>query len=278
MTTDISSSLAERAEIEAYTDFVAGTPAATRDLLGVARFNVGGGLVTTVRGDSTRFWTKAGGLGFVEPVTVDLVTQVCDFFHAQGLPRGTFLLAPSVLPADWPEICAKLDIIEGGRYVKLVCHVDSLLDRSTLLDPALRVGPVNVAHAHEWSSVMMRTFGFLDDGMVEVGASMIGRPDWHPFAVWDGDEIVATAATHVYEDSAHIFGAATVPQARGRGAQSALLHARALAAKAAGCQWLVAETGAEQPQQHSTSLHNMLRAGFRPLYERANWVWQTKSH
>jgi GNAT superfamily N-acetyltransferase len=277
VTTGISVSLAERAEIEAYADFAAGTPAAARDLLGMAEFRVGGGRVMTVRNDSTRFWTKAGGFGFAEPVTVDLVAQVCDFFRAQDMPRGTLLLAPSVLPGDWADIRAKLDIAEGGRYVKLVCDVDSVLDRSSLLDPALRVGPVDVAQAREWSSVMMRTFGFTDDGMVDMGASAIGRPDWHPFAVWDGDEIIATAATHIHEDSAHMFGAATVQRARGRGAQSALLHARAQVARAAGCRWLIAETGAEGPQQHSTSLHNMLRAGFQPFYERVNWAWRPDS-
>jgi hypothetical protein len=35
----------------------------------------------------------------------------------------------------------------------------------------------------------------------------------------------------------------------------------------------VAETGAKGPGEHNTSLHNRLRAGFEPLYERTTWVW-----
>lgn len=69
-------------------------------------------------------------------------------------------------------------------------------------------------------------------------------------------------------------GGATLPRARGRGAQSALIAARALAARAAGCDWLVAETFAERPGEHNSSLRNMLRAGMTTRYERRNWVWR----
>jgi GNAT superfamily N-acetyltransferase len=71
-----------------------------------------------------------------------------------------------------------------------------------------------------------------------------------------------------------MFGGATLPEARGRGAQSALLTARVRAATGEGCRWLVAETGAEGPGEHNPSLHNMVRVGFEPLYERANWLWR----
>jgi GNAT superfamily N-acetyltransferase len=107
-----------------------------------------------------------------------------------------------------------------------------------------------------------------------MAASSVGRPKWRSYAVWEGERIIATGSLYVNRDYADMFGAATVPDARGRGAQFALLAARAREAKTAGCQWLVAETGAEKPGTHNTSLHNMLRAGLRPLYERVSWTWR----
>jgi hypothetical protein len=65
-----------------------------------------------------------------------------------------------------------------------------------------------------------------------------------------------------------------LPEFQGRGAQSALIAARMRAAIDAGCGLLVAETGDEQPGEHNTSLHNLLRLGFRVLYKRQNWVWR----
>jgi len=85
--------------------------------------------------------------------------------------------------------------------------------------------------------------------------------------------IIAVGSVFCNGECADMFGAATLPEGRGRGAQSALLTVRARAARAAGCRWLVAETGAEGPSGHNTSLRNMLRAGFEPLYDRITWVW-----
>ena len=69
-------------------------------------------------------------------------------------------------------------------------------------------------------------------------------------------------------------GAATLEEARGRGAQSAFMERRVADARAAGCQWLSAETWQEFDGQHNPSLHNMLRAGFVEVYDRGNFIWR----
>lgn len=122
---------------------------------------------------------------------------------------------------------------------------------------------------------MMTTFGFTTPpAMIDMAASCVGRPNWQQYAVWEGERIIAVGSVFVHGNCADIFGGATLPEARRRGAQSALLTARVRAAQAAGCRWLVAETGAEGPGEHNASLHNMLRAGFEPLYERVTWLWR----
>ncbi|MER6159534.1 hypothetical protein ABT147_28960 [Streptomyces sp. NPDC001868] len=75
---------------------------------------------------------------------------------------------------------------------------------------------------------------------------------------------------------AHMFAGATLPDARGRGAQSALLAARLRAAPAEGCRWIVAETGVEGPGEHNPSLRNLVRAGFEPMYDRPDWLWHAR--
>lgn len=77
----------------------------------------------------------------------------------------------------------------------------------------------------------------------------------------------------VRDTVAQFFAGATLPHARRRGGQSALLAARARVAQEAGCEWLVAETGTEAPGMHNSSLHNLRRMGFRVLYERQAWLW-----
>lgn len=279
MTTTVPIGLAEQTEIEAYADFAAGAPTPVRDLLGIGSLRVGPVLALAIREDPSRFFNRAGGFGTGEPITADVPAQVCDFYREQGVPQGAFMIAPPLLPADWASTARKLNLTEGGRFVKLGCDTEtalSALGSVRPLDPGLRLGPVESHQADEWATVMMTTFGFTAPDMIDMAASCVGRPNWHQYAVWDGERIIAVGSIFLNGECADMFGGATLPEGRGRGAQSALLAARARAAQAAGCRWLVAETGAEAPGDHNTSLHNMLRTGFEPLYERATWLWRER--
>jgi GNAT superfamily N-acetyltransferase len=279
VTAEITPALAERAEAEAYYSFEAGAPAAVQAALGMKRLRIGGGVALAVPGDPTRFWSKVIGLGFEEPVTAGLLARVTDFYRAQGMAQAVIQIAPDRLPADWAATGARLGITaSGSAQVKLTGDIDTVTAATadTKLDAGLRVGPVAAGQEAEWAAVMLSVFGFPAGHQEEMARAAIGQPDWRAFAVWDGDAIVATAGLHLYQGTGHLFGGATRPEARGRGAQSALIAARARAARQAGCQWIIGETGREAAGQHSPSLHNMLRAGLRLRYERPNWTWRDR--
>ncbi|HEY1570443.1 MAG TPA: hypothetical protein VGG05_03805 [Pseudonocardiaceae bacterium] len=254
----LSTDLAERIEIEAYTDFAS----AARDL-STRRF--GPALALAVPDDPTGFWCKAGGFD-----TLTHLVEVCDFFESTGVATANLAIAPDRLPTNWPDMADRLGLTEGERKVKMAAEVDQVTTRSTL-DPALRVAPVERQDADQWAGVMMRTFEMPE--MAGMAAAAIGRPNWHAYAVWAGDEIVAVASGFSHAGATNMFGGATVPKARARGAQSALLAARAQVARQENIRWLVAETEADP---HNPSLRNLHRAGFRPLYERTTWLWRRR--
>ncbi|MFJ6723766.1 N-acetyltransferase [Streptomyces sp. NPDC091281] len=277
MTTTVPFGLAEQTEIRAYTDFAAGSPTHLREALGIATLRVGPALALVIRADPSRFFNRVGGFRPDEPITPDTVARVCDFYREQGVPQGSFMIAPSMLPPDWAATAEKLNLTEGNRLVKLGLDIEAAApaaDGTRPLDPGLRVGPVGPDEAEEWATVMMTTFGLTGPGLIDMAAACVGRPDWRQFAVRDGARIIAVGSVFVNGVCADMFGGATLPEGRGRGAQSALLAARVAAARSAGCRWLVAETGAEGPGEHNSSLHNMLRTGFQPLYERTTWLWR----
>lgn len=78
---------------------------------------------------------------------------------------------------------------------------------------------------------------------------------------------IATAAMNIQDDVALLAGASTIPDARCRGAQAALLTERLRHAAAAGC--TVAAMGA---QVGSGSQRNAERNGFRIAYTRTKWA------
>jgi hypothetical protein len=282
MTVSISPALIEQAEGESYADFEAAAPAAARAALGTRQLRIGGGVALAMPNDPSGFWSKTLGLGFAEPVTARLLDQVIGFYREQAMSAATLQIAPEVLPTDWPDICASLNICgAGSAWVKLVGDLDTVVPLSRTaaarLDAGLRVAEVTAPQAREWAQVMFRVFSLPAEPQLEMAIGCVGRPGWHTFAVFDGSAIVATASLHIFGGAGHLFGGATLPRARGRGAQSALIAARAVAAQEAGCAWLIGETGAEAPGEHNSSLHNMLRAGMNARYQRKNWKWRSSA-
>jgi GNAT superfamily N-acetyltransferase len=277
MKTTVPINLAEQTEIGAYVDFLTSAPASVQEALGISSLHIGSALALAIREDPSPFFNRAGGFGAGEPITADVLAEVRDFYRKQGVSQCAFVIAPSLLPPDWASTVAQLNLTNGHRYVKLGYDTETTLsagDGIAALDPGLRVGLIEPHQANEWATVLMTTFGFITPGMIDMAASSVGKPNWRHFAVWDGERIIAVGGLFINGECADMFGGATSPEYRGRGAHSALLAIRAQAAQAAGCRWLVAETGAEAPGDHNTSLRNMLRAGFEPLYERTTWLWR----
>lgn len=276
MTTDIPAALIEQVEAEGYAEFTAAASAAARTALGTQQLRIGGGVALALPNDPSGFFSKTIGLGFDEPVTGQLVERVIAFYRARGMPSAKLLLAPEALPPDWSQVCAKLGLREDPPGVlKLVGNLRTMSDRAApvRLDVGLRVVPVEPDQAREWALVMFEAFGLPLDPHHEMPVGVHGKPGWHSFAVMEGDAIIAAASLYVRGRAADLFGGATLPRARRRGAQSALIAARIMAARSAGCDWLVGDTAPENAGERNSSLRNMQRAGLEICYLRQSWTW-----
>ena len=76
-----------------------------------------------------------------------------------------------------------------------------------------------------------------------------------------GDEPAGAGSLAIHDGVAELFGTSTRPSCRGRGVQTALIHARMAAAAAAGCDLIAVHT-----DPGSASQRNVERAGFRLAY------------
>jgi GNAT superfamily N-acetyltransferase len=102
-------------------------------------------------------------------------------------------------------------------------------------------------------------------------AAIVGQPGWRCFVAWIGDEPAASGAIYIERASAWIGAGSTRPDFRRQGAQTALLAARIEAARASGATTIVTETGERVAGKPDQSYRNIVRAGFREAYLRANW-------
>ncbi|HEX8290429.1 MAG TPA: GNAT family N-acetyltransferase, partial [Pyrinomonadaceae bacterium] len=136
-------------------------------------------------------------------------------------------------------------------------------------DSGVTVRAVGPEEYELWAQTAARGWGEsegLTDFMLGLSRVSAARRDALSFLAESGGRPVATGALSIHEGVALLAGASTVPEARRRGAQLALLDARLAYAAGRGCDlaMMCALPG-------SASQRNAERQGFRIAYTRAKW-------
>jgi len=135
----------------------------------------------------------------------------------------------------------------------------------------LRLEIVGADRAQDFAVPVVGGFG-MPPLMLGATGALPGRAGWTCLVAYDGDRPVAGGAVFVDGDQAWLGLGATLPEARGRGAQSALLAERIRLAAEAGATTVTTETGVRQEGRPERSYRNILRAGFEEVFERPNWT------
>jgi GNAT superfamily N-acetyltransferase len=262
--------LAETSEAESLYQLIRSTTAETRERMRLAVERIGGGVVVAAGNDTSRFWSRALSLGLHEPLTAEVLAAAVELATAQAAPRLVFQVAPALLPPDWADTVGRFGLTPGTTWYKMACPADAFVADQT----ELQIARTTSADADAAAAALADGFGFdRDDTTGIYAAALAGTAPFSGFAAWDAGTIVATAALAINGDCAQMCGAATLPEHRGRGAQSGLPATRAAAARDHGCRWLVVETYVPAEPGANPSYNNMLRTGFRTQYKRPSWVW-----
>ena len=267
------SDLAERTEAVAMERFIAETTPDTQAQLGMETRRVGDGVLTTVLHDPMGgYWNKA--LGFTHPVSEVLLAEIVHVAELSGVPALAVQVQPRCQPESFAASAGRLGLQQGGAFVKCFGPAEP---RGVETD-GLRVERIGADRAEDFQRIMH--VGFQVDP-TEHSRRWFGDPaffddDWATYAAFDGDEPVAVARLLVVAETGAgaMFGAATMPAARGRGAQNALLDARIREARDRGCRFASAETWAETAESPNPSQHNMRHAGLTEVHVRRNWVFR----
>ena len=149
----------------------------------------------------------------------------------------------------------------------------------TLAEPVSPDISIDIAAEDErqtWMNIAVDAFMNLDgtgsvpddalprEELADVLGEVMGAPGYIRYLARAGGEPVGEAAMRLDGDLAQLAGAGTLPRARGRGVQKALLQRRLADARAAGCTLAVVTTA-----PGTRSQENVMRRGFQLLYTRA---------
>ena len=135
----------------------------------------------------------------------------------------------------------------------------------------LRIEPVTAEQDRLFGEIVREVFD-MPAAVVPGLAGLVGRPGWHSLLAWDSETAVGCASLYVKDGVGWLGIAGTLPAARRRGAQSALIAKRLEIGTVLGVECFVAETAPDRPDKPNPSFHNAMRAGFTVAYERTNWL------
>ena len=250
---------AELGELEAFRDLYAAAPPE----LGAHTAEFAGALCLRLDPlSAVTMFNRVLCLGIEAPATDEQLDEALDFL--KGV-QAYVTVAPEAEPQDLGERLEARGLPRDRGWTKFV--------RSTAAPPRastdLRVERDQSGEA--FGEAALRGFD-VPQFFGEWLSRLAGREGWQCFVAYDGDAPAAAGALFVTERVGWIGIGATVPEQRGKGGQSALLAARTEAASAAGCEGVVTETGEPVDGQPNGSYRNIVRAGFEPVYVRANYL------
>ncbi|MBX3274275.1 MAG: hypothetical protein KF729_28670 [Sandaracinaceae bacterium] len=252
----------EAIEGAAWADVFEAAPPALRARLGLEVERTGGATILRAPGLDHVLFNRAFGLGASAPVE-DVARG-----YAQAGVRRFFV---QVREDDEPGLAAALTRAGLERYprawVKMARGAGPVVEAPT----DLTVVRASSAYRAEIAALLGEAFDLPEEGGALLGG-LIGRAGWHVYVALDGARVAAAGGLYVEGAAANLAFAATRPEHRGRGAQSALMARRLRLALDLGCTLVTSETGEAAPGDPQHSFRNMTRHGLCPRHRRANFA------
>jgi GNAT superfamily N-acetyltransferase len=212
-------------------------------------------------------FNRVVGLGIGTAATEAVFEAIIAHYDEAAVPRFFMQLSPAATPAAVFEWIGQCRLRHYNNWVKLFRPIGDPPAATT----DLRIERVGLEHAGAIADLLVRAFDW-PDAVRPWMTRIVGRPGWHHYLAFNGDTPAATAALHVTGRYGYLGPAATHPDFRQRGAQSALIARRLRDAADLDCEMLISETAEDRPDDPSPSFRNMQRAGFQIAYVRPNYI------
>ena len=261
--------LAEEIERAALEDFHEAAPSELRASLGIESRTMGSAFVSIASAlpASAIVINRAVGVGLLAPETEETLREIVEAYRSAGVARYFVQVHPSARPrqiGDWLLDCG----LERARgWQKFSRGRDSVPDPKT----DLTIREIGTSDGADAAAILSDAFD-LGDAARPWLAQLPARDRWHVFMTHDGDLPAGTGALFIDGDVAWTDFAATAPDFRRRGSQSALLRHRVQFALDRGCRQIFTCTGEAVPGDPQHSYSNILKAGFEEDYVRPNYA------
>jgi hypothetical protein len=249
---------ADRIELAAFVDMYAAAPTAA----GARVERVADGTLLIAPALPLGLFNRAIGVTTTGPVSDDVISEIVSRFETAGSPKYFVHVGPTSDPALEPQL-KSLGFEPGDPPL---WAKTALLGVPDPLQTDVGVRPVEAHEIPRFVDVIRTAFE-MPPLMGDWIDALARRRGWTAFGAFDASDMIGGGMRWQGQEGTWLGMAGTLPEARGRGVQGALLRARSTGATGL----VTTETWVPPPGGHNTSLANMHRAGFVTIAERANY-------
>lgn len=232
---------------------------------------IGGGFAGAIPDLDILALNRVIGLGVVQPITEKLLDNIIYFYQKAGSKRFFIQLVPQILDTMTVDLLKSKGFIHHNNWSKLVHDLNSVPHYNS---SELRVRELSGKDSRLFGKIIYQSFDWEDEKMIDWLACTVGKEGYKHYAVYKEDVPVSVGAIHFMGKYASMAFAGTLPEYRGQGSQSLLLTKRLALAKEQKCRLAISETGQPMPDKPVKSFENMIKAGFKLVYQRQNWLYQ----
>lgn len=218
------------------------------------------------------FYNRLIGLGLYEIAHQAMLDELLAYIYHNDLNAFTVHVCPFTQPAQVHDWLRWRGFWLQERHAKFIRDHRPASPPTGDLSSDLRIELTGPDYAAAFAYVALHAFN-LPDYLYDWLGNEVGREGWLHYVAWDGEQPVACGAMFIRDEVAWLGHGGTLPQARRRGAQTALLNRRIHDGRELGCRWFVTETGEDLPWRENPSYRNIQRSGFQLAYLRDSYIF-----
>jgi GrpB-like predicted nucleotidyltransferase (UPF0157 family)/GNAT superfamily N-acetyltransferase len=223
------------------------------------------GSVTAIRTDIFPGFSLNRVLGITE-INEPFLDKIEEFYEGH---EGKFALQipPNILDDNKILLLTSRGYTYSNSWITFYRDTSPIETRGT----DLTIKEIGKEHALEFGHMLNEVFSFPHE-FDEIAGSTTGAKDWVTFMAFDGDIPAGSASVCITGETAYFSFAHVLPEYRRRGVQAELMKKRIDSARVHGAKWVFVDTAESSEENPNPSYWNMLRYGFRLMYNRPNYV------
>jgi hypothetical protein len=263
----------EAAEARAWADVYSAAPADWAAEVGLGFREVAGALVIQWAATGRRYFSRAIGLGVVEPASGEAIDEILRGWDEAGISMFLLQSLPHCRPEGYEDLLRERGLEPFDAQDRVV------RDGSPLAIPVeppgdrdLPVERVTAERADEWADFLQGVYRLDTGSWLQL---LIGRPGWHEYVAREDGEVVAARGMFVGPDGAAWLGMdAPVPGVMTDDYElDAALCAYIVAdGLTRGATSFLADIELPSPELDTPAYGYFARLGFRRPYVRTHWT------